>query len=407
MRINSSSELWLFPLGTALLLLGLHYGLALHFLAAAVLSLAAWRLTAHKQTPQWLAALPCLMFCLWAAPELSDDYHRYLWEGFVQNQGHSPYRESPAKLAGELDHPSVGRINHPEYTAIYPPLAQLCFRFAALFGPTVLPWKLFILLSLCLPLLSPSYRARFGWLLAMPLLLVEGLWNAHLDVLGVALGAGLVLAMERRRPALAGGLLAAMVGIKLLPLLFAPACLKHLEGRDRIRFLGALAVLSLLIFAPYAADGAQLFASFRAFAGQWSFNNPLFWALKTTVGAELARPCLAISLLLAIAWIVWLKHEFSWQCTALWLALTLFSPTVFPWYLLWLLPFVPLARARWLILLYAACFLSYAVLFGYRSVGLWRESPLWMAPEWLLMAWAALRLLEAPGGVQPEDQPGR
>lgn len=402
MRTNYSSELWLFPAGTALLLLGTRYGLAWHFPAVMVLSLAAWRLTAREQPSLWLPALPCLLFCLLAAPQLSDDYHRYLWEGFVQNQGHSPYRESPMQLADQLHHPSVGKINHPDYTAIYPPLAQLCFRIAALFGPGVMPWKFLILLSLCLPMLSARYRSRFGWMLAMPPLLLEGLWNAHLDVLGVALGAGLVLAMERRRPLLAGSLLAAMIGIKLLPLLFAPVCLKHLEGRDRLRFVGGLALVLLVIFAPYAADGPALFASFRAFAAQWSFNNPLFWGLKTLVGAEMARPILGAFLLLAVAWIVWLQRAFTWQCLALWLALTLFSPTVFPWYLLWLLPFVPLARTRWLVLLYAASFLSYGVLIDYWDQGVWRESPLWMGPEWLLMALAALRLLEAPSHI-PAD----
>lgn len=400
MRTLCSNKVWPFLLGTAFLLLGTHYGLAWYFPAVALISLGAWhQLEDPEPKTAWLAIGPCLLFCWLALPELSDDYHRYLWEGFVQNQGHSPYREAPIALAEQLDHPSEGKVNHPEYTAIYPPLAQYCFRLAALIGPTVMPWKLLILLVLGLPLWVPSYRARFGWQLATPLLLVEGLWHAHLDILGVALGSGLILAMERRRPALAGTLLAAMVGIKLLPLLFLPACLSHLDRRGRWRFMLAMTMVLALVFAPYVADGLQLFASFRAFAGQWAFNNPLFLGLKVALGASPARLALALCLLLAVGWILVQRRSLGWHCTALWLSLSLFSPTVYPWYLLWLLAFVPRERARWLVLLYAAAFLSYWVLFDFRSQGIWQESAYWMVPEWALMLYAGWRLLDVPAEV--------
>jgi alpha-1,6-mannosyltransferase len=258
------------------------------------------------------------------------------------------------------------------------------------------PWKLLILAVLGLPLLVKSYRARFGWQLATPLLLVEGLWHAHLDILGVALGSGLMLAMERRRPALAGILLAAMVGIKLLPLLLLPACLLHLGRRERWRFLIGMALTLVLVFAPYVAEGFHLFASFRAFAGQWAFNNPLFLGLKAALGAGVARGVMALGLLLAMAWILRQRRPLAWHCTALWLSLSLFSPTVFPWYLLWLLAFVPRERARWLVLIYAASFLSYMVLIDFRSHGVWRESAYWLAPEWVVLVYAGRRLLDFP-----------
>ena len=73
----------------------------------------------------------------------SDDVHRYIWEGLVQNAGFNPYTIPPddPRLAG-IDDALRARVNHPHFPAIYPPLAQLTFRAAAAISPTPLCFKL-------------------------------------------------------------------------------------------------------------------------------------------------------------------------------------------------------------------------------------------------------------------------
>lgn len=401
---------WPFLLGTALLLLGHSLGLLVYFPALFLLTFAALRLKGKHLAP-WqvlVLSLPLWLFCLLAQPDLSDDHHRYLWEGYVQNQGYSPYLNSPEALAERIDHPSKGKVNHPEFTAIYPPLAQLCFRLAALLSTSLLAWKLLIVLALLLVFSSQYGRQHYAWLLSAPLLLVEGVWHGHLDVLGVVAAIGLLWAMEKRSAYGAGILLGCLVGIKLLPALLGPACLLALQGRDRWRFLAAGAVTVVLIFLPFHAELPQVFASFRAFAGQWYFNNPLFMLLDAWLPTNWARPALGAALLSGVVLLLLPKRDLRWRFTATWLLLLLCSPTVYPWYLLWLLAFAPRDRTQWVQIAYAASFLSYLILIPYRATGVWQSSLWWLLPEWAVLCYCGYRLLAAPALVagEPEPNPG-
>ena len=61
-----------------------------------------------------------------------DDVWRYRWEGAIQLHGYNPYTlapDSPA-LAGLRD-VEWGRISHQNEAAIYPPLAEMVFRWIA------------------------------------------------------------------------------------------------------------------------------------------------------------------------------------------------------------------------------------------------------------------------------------
>lgn len=68
-----------------------------------------------------------------ALPLLSDDVYRYLWEGTLLNAGGNPFLTAPAAVRG-LDDALAARVNHPEITAIYPPIAQLGFRLLDAIG---------------------------------------------------------------------------------------------------------------------------------------------------------------------------------------------------------------------------------------------------------------------------------
>ena len=331
--------------------------------------------------------------CFVAVPDLSDDYHRYLWEGFVQNQGFSPYAHEPRSLYAQLDHPSEGLVNHDHLATIYPPLALYLFRLADGLSPSIYAWKLLLLLSL-LPLLYFRHLPR-SLLFCSPLILVEGLWNAHLDVLGVVPGFLLVAALEKQKPRTAAWALALLTLLKLLPALLFPFIFFHFKGRRRWWFAGLFAVLVGAAYLPFFGDGPLLFASFVKFSREWYFNNPWFHLLLPLLGNGGSR--LVLGLLLAGVYLTLLfrREGVIFKAICLWTALICLSPTVYPWYLIWLLPWITGKNRFVLHCIYGACCLSYLVLIPYRQTGVWQESWWWLAPEWILMTYGFVVLLLA------------
>ncbi len=70
-------------------------------------------------------------------PTLSDDLYRYAWEGRVLATGVSPYREAPSAplLAPLRDGAVWPRVNNPDVSSPYPPLAQLAGLLGWALGP--------------------------------------------------------------------------------------------------------------------------------------------------------------------------------------------------------------------------------------------------------------------------------
>ncbi|MGB3511314.1 MAG: hypothetical protein WBA93_19180 [Microcoleaceae cyanobacterium] len=91
----------------------------------------------------WFWSITILARLILIPMEAGDDIWRYLWEGYIQNLGFNPYDLAPNAL--ELVPYRTewwSLINHPDTSAIYPPLSQLGFRFLALINPSVFIFKL-------------------------------------------------------------------------------------------------------------------------------------------------------------------------------------------------------------------------------------------------------------------------
>jgi len=317
-------------------------------------------------------------------PDLSDDHQRYLWEGFAQARGFSPYSHSPASLYDTLDHPAEGKVNNDTLPTIYPPLAQYLFRMGAMILPNLAGWKLLILAAFAL-----FYRHegghRFLPFLITPLFLFEGVWNAHVDVFGLIPLFLLVAALERGSGLKSGIYLGLATALKLMPVLLFPACFLHLKGRQRLWFPIAFVLVVLLTYLPYLHEGEALFASFLKYSREWHFNNPFFNLLREVLPVAAVRPILASLILSGVIVATFAPITVTRKCVAIWISLFVFSPTLFPWYLIWLIPFVAPERSRFLHIAYTAASLSYVVLIGYRSEGVWVESWWWQIPEWLVL----------------------
>ncbi|MEM1171646.1 MAG: glycosyl transferase family 2 [Cyanobacteria bacterium P01_H01_bin.35] len=133
----------------------------------------------------WFWSITILARLILIPMEPGNDIWRYLWEGYIQNLGFSPYNLAPNAV--ELIPYRTewwSLINHPDTSAIYPPLSQLGFRVLAAINPSVLIFKLaFILadLGICW-LLSRKFSLEkiliYAW---NPLIIYSFAGGAHYD----------------------------------------------------------------------------------------------------------------------------------------------------------------------------------------------------------------------------------
>ncbi len=372
------------------------------FPAFALYALAAWWVLRHPQGSTRLILLMALIFRLtlfFSPPTLSDDIYRYVWDGRVQLAGINPYLHAPdAVELSPLRNALHAQINHPEIPTIYPPLAQLFFLLIASVNESVEAIKLGLIacdIALCLLLVlllkkrgqDPRRALFYAW---HPLPLVEIAGSGHIDVLGTLLLMLCLYGVSTARKNLASIALAAAFLAKLVPILLLPALWKQFalsqenSLRNWLSPAGRLPLLYFLAFClvgylPFAEMGTDIFAGLGTYLRHWHFNDLAYSMLRAGLqiwdpDAALHARWLCMSLLFAIV-IYALKYQADPLRAAFWLmgAYTLLSPTLHPWYLLWVLPLMPFFfNAAWVLLGFLV-FLAYEVLIDYSQAGIWSE----------------------------------
>ena len=237
------------------------------YLAATVLLVAST--VVQSRSPRTAPSKFLMWAVVWAAlirvpllatePSLSDDIHRYVWEGRLVAGGLDPYEQAPD--ASELSDlasssPEWEQINHRDLPAIYPAGAQWLFAGLASVRPDERLFRAFFILAdlaliALLGLLLRSRKSRPEWLLLYawhPLVATEVASSGHYEPLAMLpLIAGLLL-WTRSRQAAAVACWGAAVALKFVggfPALFAVA---GLGLRER---LGQRLGLALLLLGPY------------------------------------------------------------------------------------------------------------------------------------------------------------
>ena len=306
-------------------------------------------------------ALAARLVAIAHPPFLSDDVYRYVWDGEVGNAGINPFRWIPADphlffLRDAHIYPFINRKNYAH--TIYPPGAQLLFLAVARLHATVWFMRLALLcfeaatcavLIRCLDLLQlPRERVLlYAW---HPVAVWEIASSGHVDAAALTAIALALLARLRRRPFAPAGWIAAATLIKLYPAALLPAFVRR-------RFLGPFAVFVTVVVAgylPYLSVGRGVFGFLPSYAQEEGISSgtrffPLAFAernlhIALSPPAYIALCALALA---ALAFWVWRRagrDGFSAVQAGLVLACALnlcFSPH-YPWYFLWLLPFVAL-----------------------------------------------------------------
>ena len=311
-------------------------------------------------------------------PELSDDIYRYLWDGQVQLAGINPYRYAPTAIElSEIRTVYQGLINNPDMPTIYPPLAQLAFLAIALAGGAIFQAKLLWLgldlgtawlLGRVASITGRSRRLTQLVYLWSPLLVVEVAWSGHLEPLGLF---PLVLVILLARAPMSAGAATALAALtKFAPLVAVPALTRRLGVRFLVGFVAAAA----LLYAPYAFAGRRLFAGLTMYAQDWWFMKGPFTLLEAVLpGPMAARYAAGVLVLGVVAWTTWQRYRPERALFWILGAGMILTPTLHPWYVLWMLPLAALRANRTWILMTGLSFLGYFGLATFQDTGEWSQ----------------------------------
>ena len=404
------------------------------FAAGSLLAiLAARSLSASGSGPGFLLLAGALLrvTLLMRAPDLSDDVFRYAWDARVASFGISPYAHAPsdpevASLALE----AAAAVSHADVRTVYPPVAQAAFRAARGLGEGSLPLKALFaaadlsVVALLLALGGPGAGFAAALYAFHPLPVTESAGQGHLDSLGIALLLASLVYLSRRRPVRAGVAFALAVMTKYVPLFAALSVVRGApSSRGKWRFAAAAFAVGAAVWIAASRTGVSPWGGLSDYAARWDFNSVAYPALETLFartdapGAAkaafsswegrpgwmqpafaffyagfFARAALALVAAAALVTIAWRIRDVETAVFASLATLLLVSPTLHPWYLLWILPFAARARNAAFLYLCSAVVLSYALL--YPVVGLPRSAV--YALEYV--PFAALLLLPAfPG----------
>jgi alpha-1,6-mannosyltransferase len=318
-------------------------------------------------------------------PGLDDDIHRYVWDGRVQRLGYNPYIVVPSDPVLASLHTSETRtLNNPEVPSPYPAGAQLFFRAVTAIHESIFAFKIaFVVCDFAIVLLLLNVLRRSGqgehWVLAYawnPLLATEVAGSGHVDIVGVLLLLVSVAALGRRWRAVAALAFGLAVAVKFLPIVLLPLYWRRVRMRDA----ALAAVVVGLLYVPFLNHGRIPIGSLGTYVQRFRFNDPVFATLERVTAPQVAA---GLAVLVGFLTAIWMRRKsaegssdaFAWPMTASLLC----APVVYPWYMLWLLPFIR-STSTVPIMIWTLSIIPTYYVWHLRTVG----RP-WLVPGWIMM----------------------
>jgi rSAM/selenodomain-associated transferase 2 len=309
-----------------------------------------------------------------------NDIYRYIWEGYIQNQGFNPYIYAPEDPAlsviarGDL-YPIWESVNHKSYPAVYPPLTLLIFRFLAGVKPDPVLFKIFmVLLEVGLMIVLATIvklkklpAKRLLLYACNPLVIVFIAGEGHLDGIQVFF-LFLALFFFLNNKNIAGFLsLGFSAVIKYLTAIAIPF---FLTAKNRWKWLAVL--VPIVLYIPYVATGSDAFMSLVSFSTHMHYNDSLFGLLRWLFG-NYTPLVTGILIVIGLVWIFLFVHD---PLRSAYLAcgfLLVFLPTLHPWYLILIAPFLIFFPSRAWLWLQAAMLFTFPVMAIDSNTGVFQE----------------------------------
>jgi alpha-1,6-mannosyltransferase len=315
---------------------------------------------------------------------VDDDIHRYVWDGRLQRLGYNPYLVVPCDPAVQgLHTPETRTLNNPDLPSPYPAGAQLFFRAVTAIQESTFALKVafvvceFAIVFVLLDILRCTGQGAhlvlaFAW---NPLLAIEVAGSGHIDIVGALLLVVSAAALVRRWRATAAVALGLAIAVKFLPIVLLPVYWK----RVRIRDAALAAAVVALLYVPFLTHGRIPIGSLGTYVQTFRFNGPVFAALDRLVPPQWLVGLAVLVGFVTAAWLrnaapEWSPDAFAWPIAATLLC----APAVFPWYLLWLLPFL-MSASTLLIILWTVSIVPTYLMWHWRTLGRpWGALPGWV-----------------------------
>jgi hypothetical protein len=351
---------------------------------------------ATQEFPRRIVVIGLALAAVWhieflrLPPGADDDIHRYVWDGRLQRLGYNPYIVVPSDPAVKGLHTAeTSTLNNPDLPSPYPAGAQLFFRAVTAIHESAFALKAafvicdFTIAFVLFDLLRTSGRGThlvlaYAW---NPLLAIEVAGSGHIDIVGALLLVMSVAALARRWRAMAALTFALAVAVKFLPIVLLPLYWKRVRIRDAALAAAVVALLYVPFLNHSFFNGRIPTGSLGAYVQSFHFNGPVFAILAPMAPPQLLVGLAVLAGLMTATWLRrrsaardWSSDTFAWPMAASLLC----APTVFPWYLLWLLPFLTSASTL-LIIVWTVSIIPVYVQWHLRSLGRpWGALPSWV-----------------------------
>ena len=362
----------------------------------AVMSLGfifSWRLKSLSIGWFWLVAIATRLILLWMYP--GDDIWRYIWEGYIQTQGLSPYDFAPN--AAELIPYRTqwwSQINHQSVSAIYPPLTQLGFRTLATISPSVIMFKASFAIAdllVCWLLAKKFTHLQATFYAWNPLVIYAFAGGGHYDSWFVLPLVAAWLLWEQDTNA-SPFLNAVLIGLSIAVKWISLPILGWLSWQygGKLQFKTAILILicgtlpiCLTAFAFCSANSCSLIPTSSTFVSHGR-SAEFFPHLLAKVWHPSVKSNSIFALPLGIISLCLIFLAASWQqfAIAFFAALLIISPIVHVWYFTWIIPFA-VGTKNWGVRLVSLSAFVYFVLPYRQALG----NPHWNLTEletWLL-----------------------
>lgn len=322
------------------------------------------------------ASIGIRLAILFALPQLSDDFYRFLWDGRLLAGGENPlahlpswYMDNPGLAPVGIDRELFESLNSPEYYTVYPPLLQAGFWLSGWLFPQDIHGGAVVLKSLIflveigsiffISRLARHFKLPGNSVLIYalnPLVLIE-LSNIHFEAVMIFFLLGGIYFIVKKYWIPSAMMLGGAIGAKIIPLMFLPFMIKRLGIKKSIPYFIVTGMVCLILFFPLLDPELSVnFArSLKLYFAKFEFNASFYYFIRGVLGGWINRTLGVIFPIIIFITVVTLavkEEKLSWKYFAekILFSLTIYyllATTVHPWYLTTFVAFAALTGYRY------------------------------------------------------------
>ncbi len=259
-----------------------------------------------------ISAILFRLLFLFAIPNLSQDFYRFIWDGRMILEGMNPYLYTPDSFVqnGKLPiaqaqelYNGMGALSSSHFTN-YPPINQLCFVLANLFpGKSILSSIIGLRLIIIAADIGTLYFGkkllerlklpsnRILWYILNPFIIIELTGNLHFEGVMIFFLVWSLYLLHSGKWKWAAVILACSISVKLIPLMFLPLFfwwfVKKSDSPNGIKklilFYTIVGITTVLLFLPFFS--MEFINNYSQTVGLWfgkfEFNASIYYLVRT------------------------------------------------------------------------------------------------------------------------------